>query len=244
MDETYEDKEVLVIEQPEKELYSPEDSPQVEITEEMIQYSRDRTEGHIARVIALGEKLGFNFSQHDHTKFGSEIKEQYILIDNSFRKDLDPPVPYTKDMAEASFKHIKMEAHHPEYWDPMVMFNQNFGQNEPDTVKMEQLEDMPDNRAAGITDASEMSVPAICEMVCDWCAMSQEVGGHPAEWAQKNIGVRWNFTDEQEELIFLLIRMLWETPDAEEAELDAMQRQAKIMVENSTYGVWKPASEV
>lgn len=183
------------------------DEQHVEITDELRKYSGTRTGRHIARVIAFGQKIGFNFEQHDHTKFSAELIEPYILIDNAYRKDLDPPVPYTKVMAEAAFKHIKAEPHHPEYWDETASMNYDGGLHSSDTI--------------ATVDASGMSVPAICEMVCDWCAMSVELESSPVEWATKNIGVRWNFTDDQEELIFLLIRVLWTPENIEDVKIAA-----------------------
>lgn len=197
----------------EKLLYEVEPELEVPITEEMVTYSRERTGKHIARVISFGEQLGFDFSQHDHTKFSPELNDAYILIDNSYRKDLDPPIPYTEEMAAASFAHIKAEPHHPEYWDDTVVMNSDVDRDDPDVVST--------------VDATEMSVPAIAEMVCDWCAMSEEVGGHPGEWAERNIGSRWTFTDEQEELIFLLIRMLWSAREDVELETKQLVEEAQ-----------------
>lgn len=45
------------------------------------------------------------------------------------------------------------------------------------------------------TNAAGMNDVDIAEMVADWCAMSEEKGGHPQDWAAKNINVRWNFSD-------------------------------------------------
>ena len=169
------------------------------ISDEMREYSRNRTGNHIALVVKFGKKLGFDFEQHDHTKFSEELVDQYVLIDNSYRKDLYPPVEYSKALADASFKHIKREPHHPEYWDDTVAANENVGRDSPDVART--------------VDAYDMTVPAIAEMVCDWCAMSAELGGNPADWAVKNIGTRWLFTDQQETLIFTFIDMLWEPND-------------------------------
>jgi hypothetical protein len=42
------------------------------------------------------------------------------------------------------------------------------------------------------------------EMVCDWEAMSMELGGNTEEWANKNIG-KWNFDKEHVKLIYMFI---------------------------------------
>ena len=198
MVEEYQDMETLNMENligPESPVERvPLTSPN--ISDEMREYSRNRTGKHIDRVVTFGKKLGFDFEQHDHTKFSEELIDHYVLIDNSYRKDLNPPVEYSEALADASFKHIKREPHHPEYWDDDVVMNRNVDRDSPDVVSM--------------VDASDMSVPAIAEMVCDWCAMSVELGGNPADWAVKNIGTRWSFTEPQETLIFMFIEMLWD----------------------------------
>ena len=193
-----------------KPLYSPTpDEPLSEVvTDEMKEYSEARTGKHIARVVALGEELGFDFSEHDRSKFSPELYLDYVLIDNSYRKDLDPPIPYTERMAEASFIHIKTEPHHPEYWDDNVVARSNqVGRDEPDV--------------GFIVNATEMPIPAICEMVCDWVAMSMELNSNPNDWADANIGVRWEFTDDQKDLICLVIGWLWDESLLKEKEVQA-----------------------
>lgn len=46
-------------------------------------------------------------------------------------------------------------------------------------------------------------------MVADWFAMSEELGGHPKDWADKNINIRWSFSQEQKNLIYDLIKGIW-----------------------------------
>ena len=60
-----------------------------------------------------------------------------------------------------------------------------------------------------MVDASEMTRLDIAEMVCDWCAVSEERGNTPKSWADKNVNVRWEFTDEQKDLIYELIDGIW-----------------------------------
>lgn len=54
---------------------------------------------------------------------------------------------------------------------------------------------------------NDMTDVDIAEMIADWEAMSQELGGNTKEWADKNIG-RWNFNKHQKELIYKLISTL------------------------------------
>jgi hypothetical protein len=46
-------------------------------------------------------------------------------------------------------------------------------------------------------------------MVADWCAMSEELGGHPAKWAADNINIRWKFNEHQIALIYFIIGKVW-----------------------------------
>lgn len=52
---------------------------------------------------------------------------------------------------------------------------------------------------------NEMNCYDIIEMVCDWAAMSQELGTSLLEWVDKNVGSKWNFDDEQVKLIYGLV---------------------------------------
>jgi hypothetical protein len=51
----------------------------------------------------------------------------------------------------------------------------------------------------------DMSSLDIIEMVCDWVSMSQEFGGSTKDWADKNIGSKWEFNVYQIKLIYHLI---------------------------------------
>jgi hypothetical protein len=46
-------------------------------------------------------------------------------------------------------------------------------------------------------------------MVADWLAMSEELGGHPRQWADTNVGVRWKFSEAQSSFIYELIERVW-----------------------------------
>ena len=52
---------------------------------------------------------------------------------------------------------------------------------------------------------NNMSYLDISEMVADWCAMSEELGNHPRDWANKNIGTRWRFDNNKKDFIYYLI---------------------------------------
>ena len=54
-------------------------------------------------------------------------------------------------------------------------------------------------------DATKMTELDLGEMVSDWLAMSDEKNSNPKDWADKNVNVRWKFTDDQNDLIYELI---------------------------------------
>lgn len=98
---------------------------------------------------------------------------------------------------EATFHHIKSHRHHPEFWDESVKID---GLNKDDR----------DSPSAGhIVDGTKMPLTYVASMVADWLAMSEELGGHPKEWADKNVNIRWKFSDEQIKLIYELIERVW-----------------------------------
>jgi hypothetical protein len=47
------------------------------------------------------------------------------------------------------------------------------------------------------------------EMVADWCAVSEERGNSPIDWANEKIGIRFKFSKEQVNLIYDLLNKIW-----------------------------------
>ncbi len=67
------------------------------------------------------------------------------------------------------------------------------------------------NKSRKCVDASAMSPVAIAEMVCDWQAMSEELGTNTArQWYDKQKNVRWSFSEEQDALIDKLLKVFEE----------------------------------
>ena len=55
-----------------------------------------------------------------------------------------------------------------------------------------------------------MDEESIIQMVCDWAAMSLELGTNtPMEWFDKVNGTRWYFTPSQQDLICSTIEKVW-----------------------------------
>jgi hypothetical protein len=134
-------------------------------------------------------------ASHDASKYEDPEYEPYLHITWDYKcKDEGKSyqMPSHIDGNAATLHHIKSNRHHPEYHDE--------GSGE-DSLNREDRDAIPDRP----TDATGMSDIDIAEMVADWCAMSEEKGGHPKDWAEKNVNVRWKFTDDQSDLIYNLI---------------------------------------
>jgi len=183
------------------------------ITKEMEDHFIDRTNKHINLVkkyITIVDGLNdirFNsildrVGIHDASKFNEPEFTPYVSItwsyyckDNGIDFTIDPLIQ--KSMNKATIHHILSNRHHPEGHDstfnPATMFNDN----DRDSV--------PTN----IVNGESMTNVDVAEMVCDWCAVSEERGNTPKSWADMNVNKRWGFTDEQTEMIYWLIDTIW-----------------------------------
>lgn len=181
-----------------------------QITDEMNDWFDNRTAKHISLVQKYGnkiaqldgfEKLGDQVKKHDQSKFEDPEKTPYIFVSWQYKcKDdgveYNPPENIKDQMNKATEHHVKSNSHHPEYYSPQ----------EVDLINREDR----DSRSNEIIDATKMSFLDIAEMVADWCAMSEEKGNTPKEWADKNVNKRWKFTDDQTNLIYDLIEKVWD----------------------------------
>ena len=156
----------------------------------------ERTKNHIQLVNKYAQKIGHTYNYHDADKLQGELFEPYAL---SFKYDGFGNGAERKKMTqeelnaynEATLKHISRNPHHPEYWiNPKL---KTFDRDNPPRA----------------LDCRKMSDAAITEMCCDWCAMSEEFGNTPFEWAAETIGERWVFDDRQVKFIYNLLEDLW-----------------------------------
>jgi hypothetical protein len=178
---------------------------------EMEKFYEQRTNKHIGLVRKYCGKVPdttgeyYHFLQeraenHDKSKFKEPEKNPYIYITWQYKckdegKQFDIPQNIKDAMAEATLHHVKTNKHHPEYWS-----SKNVG-----LLNRENRDEPPKE----IVDATSMPDIDITEMVADWCAMSEEKGNSPIDWAKKNINIRWKFTDKQAALIYKLIKEIW-----------------------------------
>jgi len=186
------------------------------ITDEMKEYFTLRTRAHLFLVRKYSDKiaalqdprinqglLDLERDEHDQYKWQEPEYTPYLYITwNYYCKRKKIPFELTEDiknqMHEATFHHIKMHKHHPEFWDKNVTIA---GLNKDDR----------DRPAEGqLVDGSQMPDTYVAAMVADWCAMSEELGTNsPKDWADKNINIRWKFTDDQVSFIYSLIGKVW-----------------------------------
>lgn len=183
-------------------------------TQEMLDFYYTRTRKHIQLVEKYIEKIYLKFPEkfptllvrqifHDQSKFQEPEFTPYIIMTWNYHcKDEKIPFNIPEDMQkqiqEATYHHCKNNRHHPEFHDTETILN---------SINPKDRDKPPEK----MVDGTKMSPTDIAEMVSDWCGMSEERGGHPKDWAKKNINVRWKFTPEQEKLIYDLIDSVWNT---------------------------------
>ena len=138
---------------------------------------------------------------HDKSKFEEPELTPYVYITWKYKcqdegKEFNVPKEIEEKMTEAKEHHVKNNPHHPEYHC-----------NQTENLINENDRDKPPNK---MIDGTKMKKNDIAEMIADWCAVSEEKGNNPKSWADKNINVRWKFTNEQSNLIYQLIDSIWE----------------------------------
>jgi len=176
---------------------------------EMSNHFDKRTNMHIGLVQDYANSIADNYPEfeelrdividHDASKFEESEHEPYMYITWKYKladegKEFEVPSHIEDRMHSATERHVLFNKHHPEYW---------CGDN-ADVIN----KDDRDSKAK-LIDAQKMPDVYIAEMVADWCAVSKERGNHPKDWADKNVGVRWDFTKEQSHLIYDLIDSVW-----------------------------------
>lgn len=121
--------------------------------------------------------------EHDNSKFYLPEREPYIDIAWSYKDGRTPSQEEKDANTEATEHHVRSNRHHPEYHaEPRESFINSGDRDE-------------------IVDATGMLYVDIAEMCCDWLAVSLERGTSAFDWAESNIGVRWEFNDSQIDFI-------------------------------------------
>jgi len=183
-------------------------------TKEMEDFFIERTKKHINLVRKYCKKIADYDKErfgdlikrgkvHDDSKFEEPEKVPYIYITWQYRckdkgEEFDIPEDMKEKMSKATEHHVKnfLNTHHPEAScdKEVALINR-------------ENRDLPPKE---IISAVKMTDLDIAECVSDWCAMSEEKGTNPKDWADKNVNTRWKFTDKQKDLIYELIEEVWE----------------------------------
>lgn len=170
---------------------------------EMKDWFKERTSRHIGLVQKYCKRLSDEYpglikrgETHDKSKWEEPEYTPYLLITWQYKmkdngKSFDPPADIKEKMSRATEHHVKNNSHHPEY----------HSKKEVGVINREDRDKPPEE----MIDATAMPDLDIAEMVCDWCAMGEEKGNTAKYWADKNVNIRWKFTDEQKSLIYRLI---------------------------------------
>jgi len=138
---------------------------------------------------------------HDDSKFEDPEIEPYIFISWQYKCkddgiDWEPPEGMEEKMNNATEHHVLNNKHHPEF-------------HAGEDSKVINKEDRDNPVRDKVIDATDMPELDVAEMCADWMAMSEEKGNTPKSWANKNVNIRWKFTDEQKDLIYELIDNVW-----------------------------------
>ena len=184
-------------------------------TEDMKNHFKYRTGYHLwcvrkwsDRIAALNDPridrvmLDKERDDHDEGKWLEPEYTPYLFISWNYKckregTPFDLPPDINEQMHKATFHHIKSHRHHPEFWDESV------------TIDVLNKDDRDRPNAGNSVDGTRMPLTYIAAMVADWFAMSEELGGHPKNWADNNVNIRWKFNDGQKQLIYDLIERVW-----------------------------------
>lgn len=187
-----------------------------EITNQMKQHFYNRTKRHIELTKKYYEKyfisndsdINIEYSDilytHDKNKFDDICLAPYISITwQYYCKDNKIDFYVSQELKDAMNKateyHVRTNEHHPEFWS-----------NRTDSLIPKNDRDKFDPNSVPTIDVSKtMEINYIVEMCADWCAMSEERGNTPFEWADKVIGKRWYFGKEKTNLIYKVLNIMW-----------------------------------
>ena len=172
------------------ELLNEKLSEEFKPTAEMEKWFVDRTNRHIngvKRNMAL--MVGFHglslpelmsrANQHDSSKYSEDSRDEYVWLSWWWRnKNLGIPWDYPTGLKEKIKEKTGKHIHSERHH--------------------------PESHI----DADDMSLMDIVEMICDWQNVGEEKGNTARKWADKQIGKRWPFNEENKKLIYDAIEWL------------------------------------
>jgi hypothetical protein len=145
-------------------------------------------------------ELVTNAHQHDDSKYqrpefvpyvyltwGKQNNMDFTVLCDSMYECLnchgfETPQDIKNAISKATFHHITVNKHHPEFHSPQKIQQVAIGETPPIVV------------------ATGMDILSLAEMCADWAAMSEELGTNVVDWAYENIN-RWRFNPNQKRQI-------------------------------------------
>jgi hypothetical protein len=145
--------------------------------------------------LSLWGEIRYQYPWHDFNKFEDPLVIPYVHLSWKYHK---PSYQYPKGVKEqitkASLLHVLSNPHHPEFWDKKNAEINESNRDKPSGSKV---------------FAYTMDEKSLCELVADWSAVGFEKNRKgPRDWADKNIGVRWEFSKQQKDLIYQAIEQV------------------------------------
>lgn len=134
---------------------------------------------------------------HDADKFREPLMTPYVWIAWRYKnqresnKQISISDTMLRRMDEATKRHILANPHHPECSAGQV-----------------RIDPTDRDKSTSSIDASKMEFEDVIEMVADWSAMAEELGGTAREWYEKCSNVRWTFSNMQNMLIRRCIKIV------------------------------------
>ena len=172
-----------------------------ETQKEKKDFFKKRTNKHIKRVQDVSKKIVDEYEEykelleqvknHDDSKFKEPELTPYIEL--TWLKEQNKDYDGGRDIEKATLHHIKNNKHHPEYHLEDKSEANISSENRDESDKC--------------IDAKNMDDISVAEMVADWQAMAEELGGSAREWYDDVKDVRWSFSKKQEELIDKLLKI-------------------------------------
>lgn len=177
-----------------------------DFSKEQYDFFTERTKSHISKVQKYCKLLEDKFEEfdglyeksldHDKNKYEEPSLTPYVHITWMYKmkkEGKDYKIPENIDITEATQYHVKSNDHHPDYW----------------TSELNTINPNDRDKALKLIDSSNMPNLAIAEMCADWCAMSEEMNNSPITWFENVKTNRYKFTDQQEELIYKILNVVW-----------------------------------
>ena len=163
-------------------------------TQEMFDFFEERTAIHIKRVQKnlqivsniypmLGIQLEKVATEHDKSKYGVNEFIPYVWL-TWIKKPGNKNFQYNKD---------KIDKMTYDAWQSHIKDNPHH----PEHHK----------------NVNDMTFINMIEMVCDWEAMSEEMGDDTMEWYNKNVPSRWKFNQNSQEIIKNIILQIKDYKD-------------------------------